>query len=185
MRFPARNAPSQAATGMPGFRLSMLLIAAMLLAACRMEPLERVARTIEQRTRGEVTVIRDEAFANRRSDNHHAFAEHAMPDFRVVGTRDLMMQDHKLIGPIYHEINQYFDIDETRLPQGCAIVLDRLEQRIAGSARALASVRDGRCLYIVLEDYWDEALDATPRRLMTLYEVVEATPTGGGSASAP
>lgn len=184
MRFPIPNAPRRAGLGMPEFRLSMMLIAAMLLAACRMEPLERVARTIEQRTRGAVAVIHDEAFANRRSDNHHAFAEDVMPDFRVVGTRDLMMQDHELIGPIYHEINQYFNIDENRLPQGCAIVLDRLERRIAGSAKALASVRHGRCHYLVLEEYFDEALDTTPRRLMTLYEVVEATPAGGGSSSA-
>ena len=185
MRFPARNAPSQAGAGMPGFRLSMMVIAAMLLAACRMEPLERDARTIEQLTRGEVTVIRDEAFANRRSDNHHAFAEHVMPDFRVVGTRDLMMQDHKLIGPVYHAIGPYFDNDETRLPQGCAIVLGRLEQRVVGSVRALPSERDGRCHYHVLEEYFDEALDATPRRLMTLYDVVEATPAGSGPSSAP
>ena len=185
MRFPARNAPSQAGAGMLGFRLSMMLIAAMLLAACRMEPLERVARTIEQITRGKVTVIRDEAFANRRSDNHHAFAADVMPDFQVVGTRDLMMRDHELIGPIYHQINQYFAVDDAKFPASCRDASTRLARRIVKLANILIDVQDGKCHYIVLLDDADGALDATRRRLMTLYEVVEATPAGGGSSSVP
>ena len=51
-------------------------------------------------------------------------------------------------------------------------------------ASILIDVQDGKCHYIVLLNDADEALDDSPRRLMTLYEVVEATPAGNGSSSA-
>lgn len=184
MRFPARNASNQAGVGMPGFRLSMMLVAAMLLAACRMEPLDRVARTIEQRTRGAVEVIGDDSFAPQRSDHHRDFSSVLSPHFSVVGTRDLMMRDHQRIGSIYHEINIYFNQDDSKFPAHCRDASSRLAKRIVKLESILIDVQDGRCHYIVLMNDVDNPLDDTPRRLMTLYEVVEATPAGSNASSA-
>ncbi len=174
-------------TGSPpmAFGLCIMLVIVPWLTGCSTESLERVAHTIEQRTRGAVEVIRDDSFAPQRSDHHRDFSSVLSPHFSVVGTRDLMMRDHQLIGPIYHEINIYFNRDEALIPEGCRRTSSRLRHEVSGSSKHLIVLRNDRCHYLVLMEYIDNPLDDTPRRLMTLYDVVEATPAGSGSSSAP
>lgn len=153
----------------PARHLAAVALGVALIGGCARDPLD-VLSFMNRRAAGLVEVDGDSLHA-ARAEKRAKFARALDRRLRIVGTRDYLLSDDQWVAPLFHELRRVMP-DEVRqgIPQ-CVEPLGLLDQDLRSYTNPF--VVDGRC-HLIVAAYGSEAFDQTPRRLFSLYEVVES-----------
>lgn len=151
------------------WHLAAVALGVALISGCTRDPLD-VLSFMNRRAAGLVEVDGN-SLHRARAEKRARFALALDRKLRVVGVRDYLLSDDKWVAPLFHELRQVMP-DEVRqgVPE-CAEPLRMLDQNLRSYTNPF--VVDGRC-HLIVAAYGPESFDQTPRRLFSLYEVVES-----------